>query len=504
MRTRPHAGLPRGGALRTFPRMLSRIVWLVLAALLAAAGSRAELSDRQLHTLDGITRDRFAGRWTELGTNELATLRQRAEAYLDQLRERHLVGGQVASLRYTDTNRTAVARYEALEDSAAWTGLALAMHAYRYAVLRDTRSLGDIRTLLDGVETQLRASGRPGYLARFAGRARDEAFAKFYADYGGADEKRPGFGKLAFPGGPNAPGTVWLGGPSRDQYAALNLGLVTVWQLVRGDPRIRQRITNDITLVLDRIEADHDRLDDGQGHVTFLTPALATALYRTGATLQPDRFGAAYDRHSRSLLELPVPGMVRYGDSRPALFAAFNLLALCRLEPGQNSRYLLYQERLSQLWRSCSAQLNPMVGACYIGSFSERAPSDPAVIATLQGILSQFPDPPRWSQARDNSTNSALPTIEVGGVKWTKFAQLLDHRPVAPFQWAQSAYVLTGGEDAPVAHPGLDYLLAFWMSRDAGVIPSEDAPPVSVTFQQRKSSRTNAPAATNRVAPPKP
>lgn len=484
--------------------MSFRIVWLVLTALLASSGARAELSERQLHTLDGVTRDRFAGRWIELGTNELAALRLRADAYLDQLREHHLVGGQVVSVRYTDTNRTAVERYEALEDSAAWTGLALAVNAYRYAVLRESRSLADIRALLDGVEAQLHASGRPGYLARFTGRARDEAYQKFYATYGGADEKRPGFGRLAFPGGPNAPGAVWLGGTSRDEYAGLNFGLVTVWQLVRSDPRIRQRITNDITLVLDRLEADHERIDDGQGHVTFLTPALATALYRTGASLRPDRYGVAYDRHARTFLELPTQGMVRYGDSRPGLFAAFNLLALCRFEPPQNSRFLLYQERLTQLWRSSSPQLNPMIGACYMGSFTERAPSDPAATATIQGILAQFPDPPRWSQARDNSTNAALPTVEVGGVKWAKFAQLLDRRPVAPFQWAQSAYLLSGGENAPVAHPGIDYLLAFWMSRDAAVIPSEDAPPVTVTFQPRKSGRTNAPSAINRDTPPKP
>ena len=487
--------------------MSFRIVWLALVALVAVLPLRAELSERQLKALDGITRERFSARWTELGTNDLADLRKRADAYLDELRDHHLVGGQIVSVRYADTNRTAVDRYEALEDSAAWTGLALAMHAYRYAVTRDNRelvrdnpSLPAIRSLLDGVETLLHASGRPGYLPRFVGRSRDEAYAKFYATYGGADAARPGFGKLAFPGGTNAPGMVWLGGPSRDQYAALNFGFVTVWQLVRNDLRIRQRIATNVTLMLERIEADGGRLDDGQGNVTFITPALGAALLRSGATVRPDRFTAAYDRRVRDLLDQTPAGMVRYGDSRPGLFSAFNLLSLCRFETNQ-SRRLLFQDRLSQLWRDTGPQLNPMVAACYVGAF-ERVPNDAYALATLQGMLSQFPDPPRWSTACDNSTNAGILTVEVGGVKWAKFAQPLDRRPVAPFQWAQSAYVLSGGESAPVSHPGLDYLLTFWMGRDAGVIPSEDALPlISTTPTVRRNTRTNTPAsaATNRL-----
>ncbi len=421
--------------------MSFRIVWLALVALVAASPLRAELSDRQLKALDGITRERFSARWTELGTNELADLRKRADAYLDEVRDHHLVGGQIVSVRYTDTNRTTVERYEALEDSAAWTGLALAMHAYRYAVTRDNRdlvhdnpSLPAIRGLLDGVETLLHASGRPGYLPRFVGRSQNEAYAKFYATYGGADETRKGFGKLAFPSGTNAPGMVWLGGPSRDQYAALNFGFVTVWQLVRNDLRIRQRVATNITLMLERIEADGGRLDDGKGNLTFITPALGTALFRTGATVRPDLYAAAYDRRVRDLLDQTPSGMVRYGDSRPGLFSAFNLLSLCRCETNQ-TRLLLFQDRLSQLWRDTGPQLNPMVAACYVGAFT-RVPNDAYALATLQGILSQFPDPPRWSLAGDNSTNAGMLTVEVGGVKWSKFAQPLDRRPVAPFQWA--------------------------------------------------------------------
>ena len=491
--------------------MSSRTFWRVLAALLLALPASAELNERQLKSLDGITRDRFSARWADLDTNQLTALHRRADAYLAQLRDRHLVGGLVASIRYADTNRAPVVRYEGLEDSAAWTGLALATHAYRYAVTRDSRSLADIRALLSGIELLLNANDRSGYLPRFAGRADDAAYAKFYATYGGADAARPGLGKLAFAGSGTNSGLVWLGGPSRDQYAALNLGFVTVWQLVRNDAKIRERVAAAATLLLDRLQTDGWRLDDGQGQVTFITPALGTALLRTGATVRPDRFTKPYEQRARGFLELPAPGVVRYGDSRPGLFSALNLLALSRLETNQ-SRRLHYQDQLTQLWRGSSPQLNPLLAACYLGGF-DRTPGDATALATLHGVLSQFPDPPRWSAARDHSAAPAIPVLTLGGARWAQFAQPLDRRPVAPFQWTQSAYLLAGGEDAPVAHPGVDFLLAFWMGRDASVIPGEDAVPSASALSPaaRRAARTNAPggrtnlpAATIRPSRPRP
>ncbi|MFM7818508.1 MAG: hypothetical protein ACKPGI_16285, partial [Verrucomicrobiota bacterium] len=85
-------------------------------------------------------------------------------------------------------------------------------------------------------------------------------------------------------------------------------------------------------------------------------------------------------------------------------------------------------------------------------------------------------------------------------------------RPVAPFQWFESPYQLGSGKgsDRPfVEHPGVDYLLAYWLAKDAGLLtsvsstedsgaPSKDPGPRP---QQKPASRstggsgrTNAPA----------
>ena len=488
--------------------MSLRIVWSLLAALCLALRAEAQLTERQTKALDGIARERYSTRWTELGTNELATLRKRADGYIDDLRDRHLVGGLVASIRYPDKERTSVVRYEALEDSAAWTGLLLAAHAYRYAVTRDDRSvvhdnpsLPAIRDLLTGIESLLHATGRPGYLPRFVGRATDPAYAKFYATYGGEDPARPGFGRLAFQGTGTHSDVVWLGGPSRDPYAALNLGFAAVWQFVRNDPKIRERVTAAAVQVIERLQADQWLLDDGRGNVTFVTPALAAAVLRTGAVVRPDRFAALYVQKTRAFLDLPATGLIRYGDSRPGAFTAINLLALSRMETNETRR-LTYQDRLTQLWRDSGPQLNPLVAACYMSAFYPT-PNDFTAQAVLQGVLSQYPDAPRWSAAHDVSGDATVPKIDVGGEKWAQFAQPLDRRPVAPFQWVRSAYRIGGGEDAPVAHPGVDYLLAFWMAREASVIPNEDlAPTAKLTpAARRRSPDTHAPALPPKTAP---
>ena len=121
---------PRTGARRVHGiRMFTRLgaAWALMVTVLPAL---AGLSDLQLRTLDGISRDRFTTRWIELNTNELAAARLRAEAYLDNLRDHHLVGGQVVSVRYTDRTRNQVVQYENLADSAMLSGLLLETPRY--------------------------------------------------------------------------------------------------------------------------------------------------------------------------------------------------------------------------------------------------------------------------------------------------------------------------------------------------------------------------------------
>jgi hypothetical protein len=473
------------------------LVLSLVSFLVACVGTHgetpAELTDRQRSVLEGVARDRYTGRWTDLSTNQLADMRLRAEAYLTDLRRYHRPNGLIVSARFADTNRSSVVQYEAVEDSSAWTAFALAAHAFRYVITRDTNAFTDIRVSLQGIDRLLQVSGKPGYLARFAGAAKDPAYQPTYSRWGGPDPERPGFGKLAFTGASTHSDLVWLSGPSRDHYAAVNFGLMTVFQLVR-DQAIRSQISNSVTLIIDRLERDGWRIDDGHGNRTFLTPLLHTALLRSAATINPGRFRKEFETKAGEFLKMPPPPVLQYSDYAPNVFNMASLNVLSKLEISEPSRKLLFQERLTEMMRLSESHLNPFLGGCYVEGF-ERVPNSTALTVTFQGVLYDFPWPPRWAKPVDLTQDASLPTLEANGTKWSKLAVPFRERPPAPFQWAASPFLLQGGQGSLVAHPGVDYLLAFWIGRDALLIPSEDYTPL-----QSGVRKTPPPISTNTTA----
>lgn len=477
--------------------MFRRLIGFVLFAVLPLAAG--ELSVSQQRVLTGIARDKYSGRWTDLATNQLAELRQKAEAYDERIRERHLPGGMIASLRYASTNSDEVVSYEALEHSAAWTGLYIASCSYRYAVLRETRNLNDIRFALDGLTRAVQATGRPGVLPRFAGRGADELFQKYYSHYGGEDPARPGFGRQAYRGVGDNAHLVWLGGPSRVDYAGVNLGLATAWYYIR-DAKIRGQISNVVQLVVGRMEEDDWRLDDGKSDVTFVDPVLAAAWLRTAATVDPRRFAMKYEGRVGDIIAvredsgIAEPGLCRYCDPMPGMFRLANILALNRNETNQTRR-LVFQDMLTKIWQQSQMNIDPWLAVAYLGAF-DRIPVDSTARSVVQGLLYEYPAPPRWSAARDNFDDTSLEVLEVNGERFSKYALPFSKRPVAPFQWAQSPTLMKGGADEPVAHPAIDLLLAYWMGRDLGVTPSEDSvAPLELNVRplNPRFGRTNSP-----------
>lgn len=478
-------------------RRLALALALILAASAAVRGDAPPgLTDRQRSVLAGVARDRYTGRWADLTTNQLADMHQRAEAYLTDLRRYHRINGLIVSARFADTNRSRVVQYEAVEDSASWTAFALAAHAFRYVITRDTNAFTDIRVSLNGLDRLLHVSGKPGYLARFAAETKDPAYVPAYARWGGADPTRAGFGKLAFNGSGTNGSLVWLGGPSRDHYAAVNFGLMTVYQLVR-DQGIRSQISNSITLIMDRLERDDWRIDDGQGNRTFLSPLLRTALLRSAATINPVRFRKAFDGQAAEFLQLPPPPVLQYSDYAPNVFNMASLNVLSKLEINEPSRKLLFQERLTEMMRLSESHLNPFLSGCYVEGF-ERVPASTSLTVIFQGVLYEFPWPPRWATPVDLSGDREVVILEANGAKWSKLAVPLPARPPAPFQWAASPFLLQGGAGSLIAHPGIDYLLAFWIGRDALLIPSEDY--VAPAPARKKPAPTGAEGPTGKPA----
>jgi hypothetical protein len=148
------------------------------------------------------------------------------------------------------------------------------------------------------------------------------------------------------------------------------------------------------------------------------------------------------------------------------------------------------------MWRESSPQLNPMLAACYVSCF-DKVQNEPTALAVVQGAVAQYPNPPRWSARQDGSTFTNRTILKVNGEDWSRFALPYKERPIAPFQWAQSSYRIQGGDDPTVAHPGVDYLLLFWLGRESNLVQPEDAvtqvaAPIRVNRPGRPPLRTNS------------
>lgn len=463
-----------------------------LAALIVGAAVGGDLTEAHWRVLDAIARARFTGRWPEFTTNDLRDLRVRADAYLETRRNDHQVGGLVVALRRADPAGRGADRYESVEDSATLTGLALMGDAYHYGVTRDPTALRDIQRDLDGLETALTVTGQPGRIASFAGRANDPAYRPVYSTIGGEDPNRPGFGRKAAAGtGTNSP-LVWVANRSRDPYAAVGAGLATTWQLVR-DSQVRERTARLLEWMLATLETNQWRFDDGLGQTNFVTPLIAAALLRSGATMQNDRRIRAYETRAAQVLALPPPNAPLYADLRSATLNALCELTLVRLE-ADVSRRLLFEGRLAQLWRESSRLLNPLLAATYSQS-QYRQTAEPTLRATLEGVLAQFPNPPRTAAAPGPIAEDVV-TVTANGRTWSKFALPLAQQPTSRFQWWQSSCGQAERTAEAVIEPGVDYTLAFWMGRESGAIPSEDAPPSAPRTTARRGANghtTNAP-----------
>ena len=456
-------------------------VWFALAVfLLGLAGpvaAESGLGEKQAAFLTGAARGRMMGRWVELDTNQLVALRRKVEVYSADIPKYHQVGGLIVSTRFADTNRTQKVRYEELQDSTGWTGFYLAGLAYWFAVDRRPDTLERIRTTLMGIERLIEVSGRPGYLPSFVGRADDPAYRAFYATYGGADPARPGFGRLAFAGEGTNQDHVWLGSTSRENYSGLAMGLAMVHKFVR-EPKVRSRVSNIVDQLTGRLDQDGWRINDGKGHEAFVTPLLGAAILRLGASVNTNRYFRDYEARADDVVDLPPPGTSRYAEARSAVFAAANLCTLNALE-NSKKRSLGYQDKVTRLWRDSGSQLNPWLAVAFVNAF-DHAPSETVSIATLQGILLDFPTAPRWSGPGNLQGTNGLELVSANGSVWSKNALPIASQGVQAFQWTRSSFSLADVPAEPISHPGLDLFTTYWMARDAGII-SDDAAPIVAT-----------------------
>jgi hypothetical protein len=117
-----------------------------------------------------------------------------------------------------------------------------------------------------------------------------------------------------------------------------------------------------------------------------------------------------------------------------------------------------------------SDHLNAWFAAAYMSGTGDT--SNLIARATVLGALADYPPPPRWDRATNHRGRSGLEFVSAEGRQWSRYALPIHERVPTDFLWQRSPFQLQGGSNAPLAYPGLDFLLPYWAARAAGVLPA--------------------------------
>jgi len=453
--------------------MMSRIgksVSVTLFVLSVCAIVRADtLMPEQEAVLRSLARGETRA-WAELSPEQCRKLFQKAEAYLTEYKQYHLPHGLNVDLWWTDRTRRAVDWYDGLGDSATWTGHYLAALALRHHVTADPQSRADMIAVLDKFDILTKISGREGYIARYAGPADDPSYKRYYSVYGrGEDPDRPGLGRWAYAGVEPYTALVWLGNSSRDTYDGVNFGLATTWAFVK-DKEICQRVKAIVERVADRLNQDNFTIVDGKGHTTRATPSFKAAWVLLILSVNPTKYESLREQYETSLaITLRSENAVRskwYGEYFANNLSFIRTFVLCVLETDPSRRDAL-RNALKRMYKDQAVDhLSAHFAAIYMLGTGDSNDNDAR--ATLQGMLYDFSDAPKWAHEVDHRKD---PQIEAYSDAYTKYALLTHERVPHDFIWQISPCQSHGSWDRPCEYPAIDMFLPYWMGRVAGAIP---------------------------------
>lgn len=454
-----------------------RPVRLMLLAVLSAtamghalgAESYVGLTASQEEALRGLARGN-ATSWTEMNDAQSRDLLKKAEAYLDLYRRYHLRHGLNADVWYTDYDRKEVYRLEGLGDSACWMGHYLAALALRYHVEPSEGLRKDILASLDAFDLLTKISGRVGYIARYAGPASDQGYRGYYEVYGkGEDPERPGLGKCAYAGVEPYSDLVWLGYSSRDTYDGTNFGLATTLAYV-NDKEILDRTKQLVECVGDRLIDDEWDILDGKGNRTRGIGSFKMAWMGTMLSVNPEKYGGLGPEYRRLCSELSLKKKatfdIRYKEYFANNLGFIRMFATVILEKDPEIKKLL-TDVLRRMQEETASHLNAQFAAVYAAATGDK--DNPEVRAAVQGLLIDFPAPPKFNREVDLRND---PQHENFDADYTKYAQLPRERVPTDFMWQRSPCVSHGSFNLPYELPGLDVILPYWMGRVAGIIPA--------------------------------
>ena len=455
--------------LRNAPTFSLAILLSMFGMGFAFAEPSAALTPGQEAALKALARG-SAFTWPEMNDAQAGDLSKKAQEYLDIYQRYHLRHGLNADVWYKDYDRKEVYRLEGIGDSACWTGHYLAALALRCRLEPSEDLRKSILSVLDAFDLLTKVSGQVGYIARYAGPASDQGYREYYKVYGrGEDPERPGLGKRAYQGVEPYSDLVWLGYSSRDTYDGAIFGFATTLAYV-SDKEIIERTKQLLERVGDRLISDGWDILDGKGNRTRGMGVFKMVWMRTMLSANPEKYGGLAEEYRRICSELSQRQRV-VADIRYKEYFANNLSFICVfattiLEKDPEVKKLLAGV-LKRMQEETASHLNAHFAAMYAAATGDK--DNPAVRAAVQGLLIDFPGPPKFEREVDLRKD---PNQESFDENYTKYAQLPHERAPTDFMWQRSPCVSHGSSNLPYELPGIDVFLPYWMGRVAGVIPA--------------------------------
>jgi hypothetical protein len=395
------------------------------------------------------------------------SLREKADVYQARLGALHQMPDGV--IRYRVHASQARDDYGDLPDGPFFAGLYLASQALRLAATGEAEARSEVERTLAGMELLMAVTGQPGLLARWVGRGPSPRGTDWL---------------------PSAalPGYWWRGDVSKDQLAGYACGL-GVALAVLPDPALRAHVARLAGPLAQHLDEHALRIVDHDGERTThgdLRPRLAgfpvgvNALIALAVAKAADASGAGSGLY-QSLLEegaldaagaahWRVPGNTKRVNENMAYVA---LLPLLRLESDATlARELRKVE--ARLWGKVTGERN-----AFFAFVHAAASDDPAAHAEGLAALREFPD-----QKRDFPVDLTRDGFDFERSAWKNskgepraLAPLpLYLRPSGSNLWVNDPRLMAGslGDRGETEYAGIDYLLAYWLARERGLVGAED------------------------------
>ncbi|MFO8058110.1 MAG: hypothetical protein R6V10_12505 [bacterium] len=420
-------------------------------------------------------------------------LREKARGYDAHYVKHHSRGlGGAVEVIFKDRGLAEPYYYDGQGDSTIHTGMYLAGQAFRYAVTGEAEARENARDAARALHHHLRVTGKPGYIARYAGPHE----LPFYdpTDKPCSEEERCHLAE-----GGTYQGHYWLGDTSRDQYDGFFFGAAIAYELV-DDPKLRSLIRSDVKELMDYLERNNfiirgiNDKKTGAGDVWYL-PGFRVAWTLCAARIigEPD-YRELYEKQAR--LFLPWTGL-EYMDTPAHNFYEYYALMFYH-RSGYNIHRLAWSSaRQEAHFSAFSLFVRPYtrgIGNVFFDYVYESMRKEPSakVLEEAGQALLQFPSPPNRQLVPDQPAKyigpySALKrefcSLRFRGKKLCS-PKLRSLRPVpvryrcpTDFLWQRSPYKVCAGHsrgNPRKVYPGIDYLLAYWMGRYHGFLGPED------------------------------